>query len=83
MLCFYPPPDSLADMRAWVRENGEGTLRVSFAAGGTTPAAGNSIAGNDLLGVEVRDSITLRNRVLRNSIHSNCRSRRSAPASHP
>jgi hypothetical protein len=28
VLCFYPPEDALADLKAWIRENGDGTLRV-------------------------------------------------------
>lgn len=28
VLCFYPPEAALADLKAWVRENGDGTLRV-------------------------------------------------------
>ena len=28
ILCFYPPEDALPDLKAWVRENGEGTVRV-------------------------------------------------------
>jgi hypothetical protein len=28
VLCFYPPEDALPLIRAWVRENGPGTLRV-------------------------------------------------------
>jgi hypothetical protein len=28
MLCFFPPEAALADLRAWVRENGPGTLRM-------------------------------------------------------
>lgn len=28
VLCFYPPDEALPDLRAWVRENGPGTLRV-------------------------------------------------------
>ena len=28
VLCFYPPEEALADLRAWVRENGRGTLRI-------------------------------------------------------
>jgi len=28
VLCFYPPDEALADLKAWVRENGPGTLRV-------------------------------------------------------
>jgi hypothetical protein len=28
VLCFYPPESALPDLRAWVRENGPGTLRI-------------------------------------------------------
>ncbi|MEX0325807.1 MAG: hypothetical protein AB3N33_06945 [Puniceicoccaceae bacterium] len=28
VLCYYPPQDALPDLKAWVRENGNGTLRV-------------------------------------------------------
>lgn len=28
VLCFYPPDRALPDLRAWVHENGQGTLRV-------------------------------------------------------
>jgi hypothetical protein len=28
VLCFHPPPDALPDLRAWVRENGDGTVRI-------------------------------------------------------
>ncbi|NDV61912.1 hypothetical protein G0Q06_05570 [Puniceicoccales bacterium CK1056] len=28
VLCFYPPEEALADLKAWVRETGNGTLRV-------------------------------------------------------
>lgn len=28
LLCFHPPKDALPDLRAWVRENGPGSLRV-------------------------------------------------------
>lgn len=28
VLCFHPPGESLADLRAWVRENGPGSLRI-------------------------------------------------------
>jgi len=27
-LCFYPPEEALPDLRAWIRENGTGTVRV-------------------------------------------------------
>lgn len=27
-LCFYPPEDALPDLRAWIRENGGGSLRI-------------------------------------------------------
>lgn len=27
-LCFYPPEDALPNLRAWVRENGDGSLRI-------------------------------------------------------
>jgi len=27
ILCFYPPEEAIPDLRAWVRENGPGTLR--------------------------------------------------------
>lgn len=28
VLCFHPPEDALPDLRAWARENGEGTVRI-------------------------------------------------------
>jgi hypothetical protein len=28
LLCFHPPEDALPDLRAWVRENGPGTVKI-------------------------------------------------------
>jgi hypothetical protein len=33
VLCFFPPETALADLRAWIRENGPGTLRVVDGGG--------------------------------------------------
>jgi hypothetical protein len=32
ILCFYPPEEAISDLRAWVKENGDGTLRIFAAA---------------------------------------------------
>lgn len=29
VLCYFPPEEALADLRAWVMENGKGTLRIA------------------------------------------------------